>query len=145
MFIEHVTATGRLVIQLFDKDGNMKDERHLENMVVTAGKGYIAARIATAATLVSHIAIGSGSTAPTLADTALGSELGRAVITSSTSAAAVATFVSTLGPGVGTGAVTEAGVFNNSSGGTMLCRTIFAVVNKDVNDTMIVTWLITIN
>ena len=47
--------------------------------------------------------------------------------------------------GSGTGAITEAGVFNASSGGTMLCRTVFSVVNKGADDSMTITWTITVS
>ena len=53
--------------------------------------------------------------------------------------------VSAFGAGVGTGALTEAGIFNASSGGTMLCRTEFDVVNKGSADTMTITWTVTVS
>ena len=46
--------------------------------------------------------------------------------------------------GTGTGAVVEAGVLNASSGGTLLCRTVFAVVNKGAADTLKITWTVTV-
>ena len=58
-----------------------------------------------------------------------------------TAIAYVASFVA----GVGTGAVTEAGVFNAASAGTMLCRTVFSVVNKGAADSMSITWTITVS
>jgi len=51
----------------------------------------------------------------------------------------------TFGAGVGTGAVTEAGIFNASSAGTMLCRTTFSVINKAAADTLGITWTVTVN
>ena len=51
----------------------------------------------------------------------------------------------TITVAAGTGAVTEAGIFNASSGGTMLCRTVFAVVNKGADDGMSITWQITVS
>jgi hypothetical protein len=41
--------------------------------------------------------------------------------------------------------VTEAGIFNALTGGDMLCRTVFPVVNKGADDTMSVTWTVTLN
>ena len=37
------------------------------------------------------------------------------------------------------------GIFNDDETGTMLCRTVFAVVNKAANDTLSVTWTVTIS
>lgn len=53
--------------------------------------------------------------------------------------------MSTFNPGEGTGAVTEAGVFNAATAADMLCRTVFAVVNKAATDTMVITWTITLS
>lgn len=47
--------------------------------------------------------------------------------------------VATFAAGTGTGALTEAGIFNASSAGTMLNRVVFATVNKGASDTLIVT------
>jgi hypothetical protein len=55
------------------------------------------------------------------------------------------TYVATFSAGTGTGAVVEAGIFNAASAGTMLCRTVFAVVNKGVDDAMTITWQITVS
>jgi hypothetical protein len=57
----------------------------------------------------------------------------------------VTTYVASFPAGTGTGAVTEAGIFNASSAGTMLCRTVFGVVNKGVDDAMSITWAITVS
>ena len=66
------------------------------------------------------------------------------MLDSSTASANTIVYVSSFEAGEGTGAVTEAGVFNASSSGTMLCRTVFPVVNKGADDTMSVTWTITL-
>ena len=132
---------GRLQIHL---NGELVQE--VDNLVVTAGKGYVASRMKDAsATAMSHMAIGSGSTAAAASDTALGNELGRVSLTSTTVSAAVVTYVATFAAGTGTGAVTEAALLNASSSGTMLCRTVFSVVNKGSADSMTITWTVTVS
>lgn len=145
VLVDTVKITGALSIRLYRADGTLKDSRDISNLVVTTGKQFIAGRMTGTTNVMSYMAVGSGTTAAVIGDTALGSELGRAAISSATTALAVTTYVSTLGPAVGTGAVTEAGIFNAASAGTMLCRTVFAVVNKDASDTMSITWLITVS
>jgi hypothetical protein len=54
-------------------------------------------------------------------------------------------YVATFPPGTGTGAVTEAGILDNSTGGTLLCRTTFGVINKAAADTLGITWTVTVN
>ena len=55
------------------------------------------------------------------------------------------TYVASFGAGDGTGAITEAGLFNAASGGDMLCRTTFSVVNKGSQDSMTITWEVTVS
>jgi hypothetical protein len=145
MIRDGLKITGAVEIKLFDKDGNVKDQRNIKNLVVTTGKEFIAARMVGTPAVMSHMAIGSDNTAADIADTALGSELGRVALASSTSSGAVVTNTATFGAGVGTGAVVEAGTFNAGSAGTMLCRSVFAVVNKGADDGMSITWTITVS
>ena len=120
--------------------------QEVDNLVVTAGKGYVASRMKDAsATAMSHMAIGSGTTNPAASDTALETELGRVALTSTTVSSAVVTYVATFAAGTGTGAVTEAGILNASSSGTLLCRTEFSVVNKGSSDSMTITWTVTVS
>jgi len=140
MFKDDMKMTGRLIISIND---NVVQE--IDNLVVTTGKAFVAARmIGTSFNVMSNMAIGSGSTAAAAGDTALGSELDRQSATSSVSGAVV-TYSATFGAGNGTGAVTEAGLFNAASSGTMLCRTVFSVVNKGASDSMTISWAVTVS
>lgn len=145
MIQETVQATGTLQIKLYGPDGQLKQEQNVPNLVVTTGRGYIAGRMVGTPTAMSHMAIGSGTAAPAVGDTTLGAELGRVSLTSSVAAAAVVTYIASFGAGVGTGAATEAGLFNAGSAGTMLCRTTYAVVNKGADDSLSITWTITVS
>ena len=141
MINDDLKLKGKLAIAI---NGEVVQE--VDNLVVTAGKGYVASRMKDAtATAMSHMAIGSGSTAAAASDTALGNELGRVSLTSTNVSAAVVTYVATFGAGTGTGAVTEAALLNASSSGTMLCRTVFSVVNKGSADSMTITWTVTVS
>ena len=140
-----IKAAGRLNIQIIGHDGMIKDEQTVDNLVVGVGLNFIASRMRDASSAVmSHMAIGSGNSPAAGGNTALGTELGRVALTSTTVTNNAVAFVATFGAGVGTGAVTEAGIFNASTAGTMLCRTVFSVVNKEATDTMAITWTVTI-
>lgn len=148
MIDDNLKVTGRVSISLYDKDGNLKDGREIKNLVVNNGKGFIASRmISGGASVMSHMALGSGTTAPAAGDTALESLLGvREILDSSTSpASGVVLYTSSFEGGDATGAVTEAGIFNAATDGTMLCRTTFDTINKSATDTLSVTWTITIS
>lgn len=145
MIQETVKATGALQIKLYGPDGQLKQEQNVKNLVVTTGKGYIASRMVSTPTAMSHMAIGTGTVDPVVGDTALGTQAARVALTSSAAVGAVVTYVASFGAGTGTGAITEAGIFNASTAGTMLCRTEFAVVNKGADDSLTITWTVTVS
>jgi hypothetical protein len=142
---EKLKITGKLNITVIDEAGVLKDSREIDNLVVTSGLTYIASRMASAAaTAMSHMAVGTGAVAAAAGNTALGTESARVALTSTTPGATNIVYSASFGAGVGTAALTEAGIFNASSAGTMLCRTTFAVINKAANDTMTITWTVTL-
>tara|TARA_X000001382_G_scaffold26221_3_gene16686 strand:- start:440 stop:865 length:426 start_codon:yes stop_codon:yes gene_type:complete len=141
MLSDVLEMRGRLAIAI-----NGEVVKEVPNLVVTSGKEYVASRMKDAtATVMSHMSIGTSSTAAAKGDTALGTEAARAALTSTTVTNNQIVYVATFSPGTGTGSIVEAGVFNASSGGTMLCRTVFAVVNKGANDAMTITWTVTVS
>lgn len=149
MIHENLKLSGQLNIVLTDKDGNIKDTRKVKNLVVNAGLTYIVSRMTgTSKAVMSHMALGSGTTAAAASQTDLVSILGsREAIDSTTitGATKAVAYTSAFEAGDATGAVTEAGIFNASSSGDMLCRTVFNVVNKAADDTMSITWTITLS
>ena len=141
-------ATGMVDIIIRDADGRIKYERHVPNLVVDAGLDYIASRMKDAtATAMSHMEVGTDNTSAAAGDTALGAAVGssRTALTSTTVTNNAVAYVCTFAAGTGTGALTEAGIFNASSAGDMLCRTVFSVINKGASDSMTITWTITIS
>jgi len=137
---------GEVSIQVFDKDGKLKEKTVIPNLVVQAGRDFIASRIeGVTDAVMSHMAVGTDNTAAANGDTTLGAEVGRVALDSTGVSNNIVTYTATFPAGTGTGALTEAGVFNDASAGDMLCRTTFSVVNKAAADSMIITWAITIS
>lgn len=152
MINDSLKITGDVQITVFDQaSGAVKDSREIKNLVVTAGKTFIAAAMLKTTTnspaAMTHMALGTGTTAAAAGDTTLQAPIAgaRVALGSATSAANVVTYTANFPAGTGTGAVTEAGVFNDPSTGTMLCRTVFSVVNKGASDAMSITWTITVS
>mgnify|MGYP001342697570 CR=1 FL=1 len=146
MISDNLQMRGRLTIVVTAPDGSVKDDQTVENLVVTTGKNYVASRMAgTSANVMSHMAIGTGSTAAAAADTTLGTESARVSLTSTTNNNNDVVYVATFPANTpaSAAAITEAGLFNASSGGTMLCRTVFAQVNKQTADALTITWTVT--
>lgn len=148
-------ATGRVDIIVRDAEGRIKDEKHITNTVVDDGLDFIAQRMKdtlgghTLPDEMSHMEVGTGTTAATTTDTAIETALSPQARVALTTAGGTVTdnsiaYVATFGAGTGTGALTEAGIFNDASAGTMLCRTVFSVINKGASDSMTITWTITI-
>jgi hypothetical protein len=130
-------------IELRDENGNLKDERFIHNAVTTSGRNGIADQLLAAPSLnkPTHMAIGTGSPAAN----ALGTELDRNALTTKTRSNAVVTMVGDWAAGDGTGAITEAGIFDAASTGNMWCSASFSVINKGASDTLQITWTLTIS
>lgn len=145
---ETITAKGHIKFDLYGPDGNLKETREIKNVVVTVGKNYLANWL-TAATqstyFMQYIGLGTGTNAANASDTTLQTELSTRVAGSLSSAANVWQNQATFGAGINTGAITESGIFSASSGGTMLARQTFAVINKGAGDSLQVTWQITLS
>jgi hypothetical protein len=145
MIKETLKTLGKLDVVLTNEVGEVKQKFTVPNLVVQTGRNFISHRMVSNSNVVmSHMAIGTNNTAAALADTTLGTETARVSLTSSTVNANVVTYVATFNPGTpsAANAVVEAGIFNAASGGALLCRTVFDVVNKGTLDTLSITWTV---
>lgn len=144
--IETLKATGELLIEVRNEQGHLVEKRHVPNMVVTVGKNWIVDRmLSNGSAVMSHMAVGSGNTAPALGQTALTNQLARIPFNSINQVGNTVTFVAVYNAGVGTGSLTEAGIFNAATNGTMLARTTFGTLTKASGDVVTVSWTITIS
>jgi hypothetical protein len=142
---EDVKLTGKLTIKKFNSKKELVQEIEVPNLIVTTGKQYIANRLTSSSPVIlSHMAIGNQSDAPNLTQTELVGELGRTELTSTTLTGTNIIYVGVFEPGVGTGQIVEAGIFNDSVTGTMLCRTTFPVVAKSITDTIAISWTVSV-
>lgn len=143
-----VKAIGKVEIVIRGPDGSLKYCGVVPNLVVNTGLYHIADQMSDQGNAaMSHMSVGTGTTAAAATDTALETELDRNELDSTTQGSGAdankVVFVCTWEAGDGTGALTEAGIFNQASAGVMLCRTVFAVKNKGAGDSMTMTWTIT--
>lgn len=145
---EDMKLTGWIKFDLYDSEGNLKQHEEVKNTVVTVGKTYLANWL-TAGTqsdyFMRYLGLGEGTTGADVSDTDLETPLATRVAGTLTNASNVWQNQGTFGPGVNTGAITEAGIFDAASSGTMLARQVFAVINKAAGDSLQVTWQITIS
>lgn len=133
----------RLILRNEDTGEVVHDSTH--NVVTASGKAAIANQLLAAPTLgkPTHMALGTGAPAAN----ALGAEIvgSRVALTSKTVAGAVVTMQGDFAAGVGTGALTEAGIFDAAAAGNMHMSTAFAAVNKDANMSLTIIWTLTVN
>jgi hypothetical protein len=137
--------------------GSYVDKMVVSNLITTVGVGGIAARIngAGSPNAFTYIAIGTGTGAAADADTVLGAEITQSggarasatctVVTTDTAgdtAQLVQTFSFTTGASF---AVTESGVLNNSSAGTLLARQVFSAINVASGDSLQITWKVDVD
>ena len=138
---------GHVLVEVYGPDGLLRETRTTDNLVVDAGEAHIADRLSTSPSgaAMGWMAIGTGATAAAFGNTALGAEIDRNALTSATDSANVVTYVGNWAAGDGTNsAITEAGIFNAASTGTMLARAVFSAINKGASDTLAITWTVTI-
>jgi len=148
MIIDNLEITGALQISL-----NNEVVHQCDNLVVTAGKEWVANRFKddgggfTQLGEMTHMAVGSGSAAAAVGNTALGTELNRIALTTAggTVSGATVQYDATWSDAIGALAIEEAGIFSASTGGTMLARTVFAIINKGTDDTVSISWTITVS
>jgi hypothetical protein len=144
---ESLNIKGELTIERFDISGQLVEKRKIPNLVVSSGKNLMISRLlGTTDGVMTHMGVGTGVTSPVIGNTGLETQLGaRIALTSATQTSNTVTYVGTFNAGVSTGAITEAGIFNALTSGTMLCRTTFPVVNKAAGDSIVITWQVTIS
>lgn len=147
---DHMKGTGIFHIVVRDKNGRIKEGRIVKNLITTVGKALIAGRIngSGAPAAATYLAVGTGTTAAAAGDTTLETEItdsGLARVnatvslvtttTTNDTAQLLTTFTVT-----GTKAVTEAGILNASSSGTLLSRQVFSAVNVVNGDSLQLTY-----
>lgn len=140
---KEVSLKDNVTIVLRGPDGQVKHQS-VHNTVTTSGKNGVAAQLLATPAFEkpTHMAIGTGTPSATL----LGTEIDRNVLTSKTRSNAVVTMVGDWAAGDGTGAITEAGIFNVVTANTvdMYVSASFAAINKGASDTLQITWTLTV-
>lgn len=141
---------GQFYFRLKAHNGEVKDERHVYNVVTLSGKGSVSALILKdiGGSAFDAIAIGVGTASATNTQTALDTEYAKVacvgtqttVTSTNDTAQLVGSFAFTGGA-----AIVEAGVFDltASATGVMLARQVFAALNATSGDTLAVTYKIT--
>jgi hypothetical protein len=139
------------IIKTNTETGEITQELYIPNVVVNLGKAWIAARMVGTPTVMGYMGLGDSTTEEAVDQSVLGHELtasgyGRRGLTTATSSGSIITYATNFEPGCPSvsSVITEAGIFNASTNGTMLARTKFAQVTKSAADALSITWTITL-
>lgn len=149
--VETLKLRGSLRMALLDLEGRVLETREVHNLVVNAGRAWVlkqlnSVNINTNLT-ISHLAVGSSTTAPATSQTALGGEVTRAAITSFVTSeltanppniSAVVQFATneantTLG---------EVALLNSNAIGTMFARATYTSFVKATSNTLSITYTV---
>jgi hypothetical protein len=132
MTSERLALGGTLTVRVVDKRGRQRACVVQDNEIVNVGRTLIGQLLVggAGAVPISHLAVGTSGTAPTLADTQLGAEIAsidRAPIEVTPLSGVIGLRVSAQVSSATTQAVAEAGLFNASGhgSGTMYNRVAF--------------------
>lgn len=145
---ETINCHGSMQIVLRKASGEVSVTRK-DNLILNVGFDFICNAIGATANrpnVMSHIALGTGTTAPSATQVALVSELFRKVATyTHVAGTKVMRFSTYFPPGEATGALTEAGVCNAPTGGIFIDRVTFDVINKASDDEVTVNFEFTLS
>ena len=130
------------------KDNELVEYRHRKNTVVTAGRRWVLERIQSASppsTTIDSMAIGVSTSSLGTDDTALVDENTRKTIGTFTTTNLTSnppSWVAQVSWATDEAQTTlgEVGLFNSSSGGTMLARATFATINKASTNTLSISY-----
>jgi len=151
--VEGIRLVGEVEILVLDRFGRLKRRLVLKNLITNVGYAQVAGLInGVVTTPFKYVAVGVGSstspgtcTAPSATDTALGYEVARVLATVGRTTTSVTNDTATWSATFNFTAsysLCEAGIFDASSGGNMLSRVTYAVVNVASGDTLVINWKI---
>jgi hypothetical protein len=147
---ETFKVSGEVDIKIFSSTGEVVKEFHHKNMVVNRGKSLIASRLASnQINPICYMSIGNNDSITSATQTTLEGELVRVPISPGAVQDNKVMYVGLFDSDtIGAQLIKEAGLFNASSNTTnsyMLCRTVFPGIMKNADESIAITWTLTIN
>lgn len=143
-FNNAIIPNTNVTVTVCDINGNVICEHKEHNMVVTSGRNLIRDLLNNSTTGLTHFAIGTGTTAVTSTQTTLETEILIDTITQTAADTAKLTVRYFLGTADANGStVSEAGIFNSSSAGTMYARVTHTGIEKSASITVTYNWELT--
>jgi len=140
---------GSFVLTLI-RNGKKVDERKVRNLITNAGLAEVAGLVGDSGspTAFTYLAVGTGTTAADVTDTALETEIADSGLERASSTVSLETTTVTddtlqllkSWTATGSKAVTECGALNASSSGVLLGHQIFSAINVTTDDVLQLTY-----
>lgn len=143
--VEGMKLDCNVMVMLYDEFGNLKDRRDIHNTVPADGLAAIMDQLLASPSIAKPgwMEVGTG----TPAATKLGAYIAgsRTALSAKTRADAAVEMKCTFAASVGTGAITEAGIFSvvTEDTATMYVSASFSVINKAAADSLEIVWTVT--
>lgn len=137
-----ISTKGGVSITIVRSDGSASTYRN-HNLITNAGIDFLANSFGNESRepQMTYIAVGTGTEEAQFADTSLKREVLRKKATvTHTQGTSTVTVTTTFTEGEATGALTEAGILNAGTQGTLFDRIVFPVINKGEKDTVTFTF-----
>lgn len=145
---DRMKLTGRLLVTAEDiRTGAVVAYRHVDNLVTLVGRNLVRDLLGDATSdRLTHMAVGTGTTAAAAGDTTLGSEVHRDALTQvDVSESGKISVLLFLGSTVANGFdLTEAGVLTEEIGGKLYARAVYAAITKTASIAVTYDWEFTI-
>jgi hypothetical protein len=142
-----LTTSGTVKITISDHENNITKTKVYNNRIVDSGVNYIVEMmLGNSQPVFSHIGIGTNSTPAVKTDITLQNEILRLPLTEINNSTNVVVYNLALGPNEPNTelVLSEVGLFNANTAGTMFARVGFPPIVKTVNDSLTISWIITI-
>jgi hypothetical protein len=140
-----ISINANVNLDLFDSNGLLIDNRFIKNTVTSAGKYGAAEQLLASPALpkAGWMEVGTGTGGTTTLNAYIANS--RTAVSSVTRNNAIVSYPCTFGAGVGTGAITECGLFDVVTQNTanMWLYSSFTVINKAAGDSLVITWTLT--
>lgn len=145
-----ITIKGHVKLEFRNVETGKVEVFEIDNLVTTAGKVAIIQNLRGVSSrgVIKYCAVGTDATAPDIADTVLGTELARKLISVRSNTSNVATFQTFFNTSEGNGTLAEAGLFGDlatavADTGTLFCHTAISKT-KTSSETLTITWTVSI-
>jgi hypothetical protein len=141
MITENIKVSGQVGVELYSSSGELLHSAGFTNLVTTDGKEFLTRKLVDDPEKIEKIGIGSGTSAATLADTALEASLSERDIRFQSTENNIASFISTFEEDEPAVPVTVSEVGLLSDADLLICRAVLDTpFTKETTDYLVINW-----